>query len=295
MKAQAGSARKQDAEPLSGVYTINPVKAQKWLETMPINRPLSWPHIRRLADHMTKGNWRLNGEAIIFNDKGEMIDGQHRCNAVVLSGCEIKSFVNCGIKDDEAYEYIDTCQRMRGADQIAATKGVRNARRVAGAARNLLYWEKAQNINQFARFIKHSGYIHPAEIARKAEDIEYECDRMTAMIGRKMLGYSGVSSLFLASLIILDRTDPAATKTFCEKVKTGVVDGVSDPCLVFRDRLISGILARNNNLRRAFVVALTFKAWNYHKSSRPIRVLRLSLDGAHPEAFPVPIGSRFDR
>ncbi len=70
----------------SNVETITPKKAQAWLLHRAPNRPICEFHLRRLASSMKAGVWKLNGEAIKFNDKGDLEDGQHRLEAIVLSG-----------------------------------------------------------------------------------------------------------------------------------------------------------------------------------------------------------------
>ena len=71
------------AEPIDEVMTARTVLltteiALGWLKRNDANRPFSRDSARLLAAEMDHGYWRENGESIIFDTAGVLIDGQHR-------------------------------------------------------------------------------------------------------------------------------------------------------------------------------------------------------------------------
>ncbi len=62
---------------------ITPGQSEEWLKNNnKHNRPLSRKDIERYAASMESGRWLLNGETIIFDNTGNLLNGQHRLVAV---------------------------------------------------------------------------------------------------------------------------------------------------------------------------------------------------------------------
>lgn len=99
------------------VVTITPTIASQWLKANTMNRPVRRNHVKYLADEITKGNWELNGEAIIIAENEAIMNGQHRLMAVIDSGKSIRSLVVYGV-DPEAFSTIDTGVVRSSGDAI---------------------------------------------------------------------------------------------------------------------------------------------------------------------------------
>lgn len=83
--------------------SVTPEKATEWLKKNNSNRPLSRRNVERFAEAMKRGEWKLNGEAIQFDTNGKLINGQHRLNAVVVSGIKIQSYIARGLEPEDYY------------------------------------------------------------------------------------------------------------------------------------------------------------------------------------------------
>ena len=84
---------------------LTPRKAEEFLETnegRPNFRRVINEHVQALTRDMKAGKWVDNPSPIIFNTDGIMIDGQHRCLAVLRSGVTINTFVATDC--DDRYE-----------------------------------------------------------------------------------------------------------------------------------------------------------------------------------------------
>lgn len=60
--------------------------AETWLSRNSNNRNLRGQVIASYARDMKSGAWVLNGETVKIASNGQLLDGQHRLNAVVESG-----------------------------------------------------------------------------------------------------------------------------------------------------------------------------------------------------------------
>ena len=86
------------------IEKITPTLAAKYLETIKLERRLTNTHVKMLARRLKDEHWEhLNGDAICFDSKGHLVDGQHRLQAVVTSGCSIVTFTIRGVQPDIYY------------------------------------------------------------------------------------------------------------------------------------------------------------------------------------------------
>ena len=60
--------------------------AKRWLDNNFRNRPIREDVVSAYARDMVNGRWVSTHQGIAFNDRDELIDGQHRLHAVILSG-----------------------------------------------------------------------------------------------------------------------------------------------------------------------------------------------------------------
>ncbi len=74
----------QQTQIASNVQTITPNLAKVWLTRNTHNRPMSAAVVKKYTKYMLEGQWRLNGEAIIFADDGSLMSGQHRLQACII-------------------------------------------------------------------------------------------------------------------------------------------------------------------------------------------------------------------
>ena len=64
---------------------VTPDTAQMWLTKMPKNRNIRPGDVARYARDMSSGKWGLAGDPVRFDKDGNLIDGQHRLQAIIRS------------------------------------------------------------------------------------------------------------------------------------------------------------------------------------------------------------------
>src|SRR3569833_3925639 len=105
------------------VATITPREAKEWLETKNIhnNRPQSEQTIRKYAQEMKAGRWKLNGESIIFGSTRRLLNGQHRLKACILANVPFQTVIVKGA-DDATFDTIDD-GKSRNLGDVLAIRG----------------------------------------------------------------------------------------------------------------------------------------------------------------------------
>jgi hypothetical protein len=62
------------------------------------NRNLSSTVVRNYCDQMKHGLWKSNGETIVIDQEGAVINGQHRLHAIVMAGVSVELLVVRGVE-----------------------------------------------------------------------------------------------------------------------------------------------------------------------------------------------------
>ena len=248
--------------------TITPAKAQKWLDTRASNRPLSEPHAKRLAAAIQNGEWEVNGETVKFNLRDEMVDGQHRCQAVVIAQRPIQSFVTRGLSDS-TFDTIDI-GRPRTLPAIFAKHGERNYKLLAGATTWL--W---RHVNAYT---SKGGTSCP----RIHEAIDLLGSHPTLRDSVSFIGnhkFRIMSPTIAACLHYLFSEDnPELAGEFFEKLSSGENLSRSNHTSAIywlRSQLLEDKQA-TAKLPLNIVWALAVKSWNAFRARKVVKLLRFS-------------------
>jgi hypothetical protein len=122
------------------------------------NRKLVRAVSEQYAAEMKAGRWALTHQGIAFDDEGNLIDGQHRLYAVVLSGVSIDMMVttdipsiqsnNTGGKDYYTMDVLDGGSPRSVAQKLSMNHDIKNSTKVAAAARSIaqIYSKDPQSV-----------------------------------------------------------------------------------------------------------------------------------------------------
>jgi hypothetical protein len=114
--------------------------AEEWLENNVNNRSLSMVLVKQYARDMEQGNWKLVGDPVRFSPDGNLIDGQKRLAAIVLSGTTQRFVVARNVPEEDRL-IMDSGQK-RSAAHSMQMQGLKDANAIAGMVRLLLQWQQ---------------------------------------------------------------------------------------------------------------------------------------------------------
>jgi len=119
----------------TGTVQLDAKTAERYLETMGPNRNLRRNDVKAWARAILTGNWKQTHQGLAFNKAGTLIDGQHRCQGVILAdavkpGISIPIMVTIGLGDDTR-EAIDIGVKRLLSDELNIQRYTNSKTRVA--------------------------------------------------------------------------------------------------------------------------------------------------------------------
>lgn len=253
------------------IETIQPEVAKCMLHFNKANRSLSEHTVAKYARAMERGEWLLNGEAIIFDDAGNLANGQHRLNACIRTGIPLNTVVVRGVHPD-SFKTFDGGKTRSPAD-ILSVAGEKNTVALASAARAYLMME----------MIGRKKF----EITSTQIDKIVKTNRSLSRIVGTYVGHKPrvLPAGFCGVVAQVERLhgEPIAS-SFLIKTISGVGLSKDDPEYILRDKFLNTKYgcAISSEMGRAFMI----KAANAKIQGKKMSLLRMTDD----ESFPVLIG-----
>ena len=212
---------------------VSPAMAEDFLSRNCQNRKINNNHIRYLADQMRKENWVYNGQPIIFNKSGYLIDGQHRLTACVASNKPFTTELIESIEDGRAFNTIDT-GRLRSANDALVVKGFSYSTVMAAVAKMNIIYDSYDNKSDF-KFRTHK--VPNAEIVNEADRILdlIGTDRFAEIVNKVNKFKGGAVVMF--AVFLMSSIDDEKLDNFLDCIGDTMFTSVKDPRKVFFDYL----------------------------------------------------------
>lgn len=277
--------RKKAAEDTSQIQAelveVTPALAAEWLERNVDNRKISAQVVTHYANAMRRGEWNVGTDGIGFDQNGDLIQGQHRLNSVILSGVTVTMLVVRGLPRS-SQDTMDSGRR-RTLQQQLARYGYKDSAAIASTL-NFVY----RLVNGYD--VRHNNYNITTPQALQI--LEAHPDFVDSVgygqrIRHKMLGYSStaVSGLhFLWSQY--NRED---TTAFFDAVVNGANLSETDIRYILKhalDKDVAGNRARRQAVDARRHSALIIKAFNAWREDRLLTRLLWKTTGKMAEEFP---------
>lgn len=233
------------------IVNLTPPMAEALLALNTNNRNALESRITQYADLMRQGKWRLTTEGIGVSTQDVIINGGHRLQAIMASGCTVPMTIWFGCDPDE-FMVVDG-GRARGADQLLAMRGYDHTALRASLAKMLMQMETSNR-----------GIYSPQHVVAYAEAMDQARARNACHYGQMLGRVTSPTAACLAWWHIA-KTSPNASRLpeFWKGLNSG--EELSGPRLHLREWLFSGEFAgRSSNsvtVKRAAAFVLTWNAW----------------------------------
>src|SRR5882672_220030 len=147
----------------SEVVSLTPVLAMLLLERNDGNRNIFRSNCEAIKNDILGGRWMFNGESIVISSSGKLLDGQHRCEAVLQTKTAIMVTLAFGARDDARFT-IDI-GKPKSAANFLHMKGYTDTNNLAATIALILEYQKSGNIPlSFSRATK-------TQIIQSADDL----------------------------------------------------------------------------------------------------------------------------
>lgn len=251
---------------------LTPDLAAELLGDMASNRKLNQGRVNKITQDIINGEYTLNPNPIVMDDQGRLIDGQHRCSAVVQSETPIQVLFARGFPSS-AMDVIDTGKPRSAGDIMSIEEmPIANKTHVAAAAKlMIMYRTKPEKIWQSA--------LHPSVVA-VVQEVKSDIERYAAAASRAkaiMAGmpkgrgkFNSAGALAAALMLIEEHSHNLdLLESFEHGLKTGEMLQLGDPRLTIRtaDHLPWG---GGQSQLFGFI-----KTWNHFVREEPLKILRV--------------------
>jgi len=241
----------------------------------------------RYLQSMLDGTWNCaNGDTIVFDKQGNLIDGQHRLSAAYIyqktqgdsvwfwcaDNCKTEAALT---KDQGLLRSLSALLKRDGVSRASRCSSIvisqlrlqENRRRI-GSLKTIK--TKAVLSEQYRCWLDNKEDISIcAKIAERAKDAKLSRSTLIGMIVYEIRRLCGDDAL-----------------TFADRLTKGVELIENDPILRLRQRLLKDHAEKHNRMSAEMAISLIVMAWNYWIKGETIRVL--SWRGTGPRAMPAP-------
>ena len=245
----------------SKIITVTPADAMKFLANMVHNRPLSQHNVKLYVEEILSGRWGLTGQGIIFDEKGRLLDGQHRMHAVIKAGKSIQTTAVYGVNHD-MFTLLDGGNKRTVSDVI----NVKNRAVVAGAAK---YIYRELNRVKWSTSAVRPRPIEGAKIVKNYPALERSAEIAVSM--RKSVSFIPPAPLAYCHFMA-NRENPAACETFFYGLSTGANLGERSPILALRKALTPAQGSYTNDVT---AITMFIVAWNLYLNKSSAKTLKV--------------------
>lgn len=266
---------------------VNPAVAETLLATNTNPRLIKSSVVEMYARDMMNGRWHDTHQGIALDTHGRLLDGFHRLNAVILSGCTIKFWLTEDVPL-ESVGVFDTGRQRSMADRLQV-EGYRDAPQLAAITRRAMLWNE--------------NHIWSRSPAPTREDISAAIKSDPRLVEAAKYAHTWSGNKILAPAIaglafwLLEPLSPEEAITFLEGVRLGIGPALErlNPAWALRERLIADKLGRSSagryargNIRVEVNLALVIIAWNHFRQHNQLHRLQLPVTITDAN-FPQPV------
>jgi len=220
------------------VALITPEIARIIWQHKNINRGIHLSQLRRLARALTQRRWQLNGEPLIFDRDGRLVEGQHRIKAVIDTGVSMVTLVVYGID----WELLGSMGlgAKRSIGDILGIRGIKNGNHIGAALRWVYRYEHGLMNNP-----------HPNVTDDELADTypTHAGLQDSFPLGARAQGLAAPAMVTALHYLCVKR-DRATANAFFWKFGTGEQLEANDVVLVLRNRFLKGLSGKGTHFNR---------------------------------------------
>ena len=264
-----------ELEEIPGVRSIavmlTPASAQRLLERNIHNRKISEKVIQKYIMEIKAGEWRLTPAGVGFNDRGELVDGQHRLHAIARANIAVPMIITLGLPA-AGQEKVDRQRRRSLFDALY----------LAGHAFQRQEVEIATCLTR--RTIRSESGVVPSDFLVK-QTLECHIAHIRSVLSlmkganKSVRGLSQAS--FLAAAVLYHEIDSAKCAEFLDGVRTGEMLTQDHPAMRLRRFLLGETVTTampRGGANQSFIFKRAVYAMQAHFEGRNITGLREAED-----------------
>lgn len=302
--------------PVTMILDVTPELAEKFLIQNTRNRKLRSAHLKAIVRELKEGKWQFNGDALRFDSKGTLVDGQHRLHAILLSGVTAKTLVMFGLAP-EVYEDIDKIRSARKTtdyvdaqlkEKFAQNGLTKKAQAAYASIAGLLqpYYKAIEEGSKFTGDVASQAEFGIAGRASYAVK-ELDCDLLmkiasaVSVDGVTRVLKGGTPQSLGAGLYILAKSTPNFNRApelaflffqmlvvgvSCDDLRNSAVLHLREELMLMTHEVYKEKHSRN---KHKYVIGIMIIAWNHFISNKTMKTSKATKFNWNPnkDEFPV--------
>ena len=274
------------------VIELTPEIAAEFLTKLPEGqRSMSERSVDRYAADLMADQFPFTGDSIKFNAKDELIDGQHRCQAVIVSEEPTPMLVIYGLNDD-TIRFLDGGRSRKFPDDLKI-HGYANHTALAAITQRVWQWQHGNYGYMGVPYVQNALYANTtatrAQLWKQLNEEPTLAETTThAMRIHRYLGNAPVSVIGLVWWLLGQVDADAREKFFYELVEGSEQTGPEYPINVLRKvltRRMNPGEEREGHIWLAYII----KGYNAWAEGRSISYLRMPVP-IRWNSLPMPYG-----
>ena len=265
---------------------VTPELAANLLKFNKRNRAFNEKNTTFLSNQIKKGTFLENGESIVFDEHGELKDGQHRLKAISINKESFLIPIVRGVQEGVMATY-DT-GKMRSASDVLKLNGYKNCNNLAALIKSIdKYCKRKSKSSGGGGGSRKSSALSNQEVLDYAKDnydwlntMTLETIKITNKMNNRILAPSSVSLI----LYLIGGENPSRLVIeFVNHLMGNLKSESSAPLYVFNKLYNSKI--NKEPLNFYWVLGMSLKAWNYYSEGNPaIRFIKFDVSSDLPAA-----------
>lgn len=267
------------------VMTITPAEARDWLDTKNSrNRPVSQTTVDRYVQEIKAGNWKLNGQPIIFGKSGQLLNGQHRLKAIVQANKSIETAVLFAV-DDETFDTIDDGNNRSLAD-VFAINGETNSALLAPGVRFI--WNYTQGTVGKGTQRGKIGTKHLLEKTLDKHPGLRRSVKLYSMLKSRTGGLLVPGGFAIGLHYLFSLVDEKKADEFFTVLQSGLGLSEGHPIALLRQKLIASRASASSRMTDTALYYYMVTTWNAFVKDQPIKRLAMATEEKTPEIDDLP-------
>lgn len=233
--------------------TVGPERAKQLLSSYKVDyRKYRPTYAEGLARDMVGGHWNFDGSTVRIDDKGNLFDGQHRLNGVILSG-EPQEFLFVAGIPTKAYDTTDTGLARTYGDTLRR-RGFNNVSLRTALIKLIHRWESGKSLDDTRRMTN-------SELDAIGDKYVDSINRAVSMAASTTKKVAMPSAIWAFCWWLLSRLDNEQAYTFMVSVAEGEMMRSGMPAYTLRERLKNDVSSGISHSRNEYA-HYVFQAWN---------------------------------
>ncbi len=259
---------------------VTPELAKQLLGRNENNRKMSKAHYMNLAKEIKEGNWLPTSETLKVSPTGRLMDGQHRCMAIIEANLPIENMIAWDVPE-ESFAVLDTGAKRTGGDVLSA-RGVKNSAISSSIASAMMDIDQRGYKVAFGRakgrFWGKTTNMAIDQYLIKNPEIEDIASFVLSIYNK----FRAITPTYLGMLYtVMSRQDQVSADVFFQLYAEGYGISKGHPVHTLRSQLIQPLQSRDKKQMRDKMYWFIL-AWNAFKEGRNVDRLLAHVDREIP-------------